>query len=883
MGGSHRLLGAGLGKDRRAGAGLAVDLGRARVAGALKGRGGIHLRIGNRRGVAADVQHRAQEVLVHGVDERAEGGIGLLLVLDERVALAKAAQADAGLEVVHLLQVGHPAGVDDAQHHLGGETLGNLGAEVVGALGVQVAHVLVGGGHDLGGVGLVGNLGHAVVAGELLEPGTQTVEVPVLHGRALGAELAHLALDGGARDLAHVLGQVLAVEDLVALLVDDLALLVHDVVVVEDALTHGVVDLLDLALGALDGLADHASLERHVGRHVGLLHELADAVHAVGAEQTHEVVLERKVELGLARIALTAGTPAELVVDATALMALGADDGQAAGGEHALALLGALLLSGLLGGGNLLGGGDVDGGACGGELLLGQLVGVATEQDVGTTASHVGGDCDGALAAGLGHDLSLTLVELGVQDLVVDAALVEHAGKLLGALDGDGAHQHGLSLGVALGDVRRDGLELVLDAAVDAVVVVDTHDGLVGRNLGDGELVDLAELGVLGHGGARHAGELVVETEVVLQGDGGERLVLLADEHALLGLHGLVQALGPTTALHDAARELVDDLDLAVEDDVVLVAVEHVLGLERLLEVVGELAGEVGVNLGAETLLDGAQALLGGRDGVLGLVHDVIAVGLGHRAAQRVALGLLAAGEAADGTRELLVGVGRLSTGAGDDQRRTGLVDEDGVDLVDDGEAVAALHAHVGAGHHVVAQVVEAELGVGAIGDVGGVGRPLVGERHAVLQQAHAHAEELVELAHPLGVTASEVVVDRDDVDALAGDGVEVARERGDEGLALARLHLGDGATVQGDAADDLHVEVTHAKHAVRGLAADGKGLRKQVVERLAVGIALAEDVSLTGKFLVVHRGVGVCELVDLVGNCLVLLQLLVRTNGENL
>ncbi len=74
---------------------------------------------------------------------------------------------------------------------------------------------------------------------------------------------------------------------------------------------------------------------------------------------------------------------------------------------------------------------------------------------------------------------------------------------------------------------------------------------------------------------------------------GGQRLVLLANQNAFLGLDGLVQALGPAPTLHDAAGELVDDLDLAVHDDVVLVAVEHVLGLERLLEVVGKLAGEV--------------------------------------------------------------------------------------------------------------------------------------------------------------------------------------------------------------------------------------------------------------------------------------------------
>ena len=210
---------------------------------------------------------------------------------------------------------------------------------------------------------------------------------------------------------------------------------------------------------------------------------------------------------------------------------------------------------------------------------------------------------------------------------------------------------------------------------------------------------------------------------------------------------------------------------------------------------------------------------------MLGLVHDVVAVRLGHGATQRVALGLLGTREAADRARELLVRVGRLGARTGDDERRARLVDEDGVHLVDDRVAMAALHAHVGASDHVVAQVVEAKLGVGAVRDVGGVRRCLGVERHAVLEQAHLHAQEVVELAHPLGVAAGQVVVDRDDVDALARERVEVAGQRGDERLALARLHLGDHATMQGDATDDLDVEVAHAQDAVGRLARRGERL----------------------------------------------------------
>jgi hypothetical protein len=49
-----------------------------------------------------------------------------------------------------------------------------------------------------------------------------------------------------------------------------------------------------------------------------------------GGEEAHQLVLEGQVEAALARVALAAGAAAELVVDAAALVALGAEHVQAA-------------------------------------------------------------------------------------------------------------------------------------------------------------------------------------------------------------------------------------------------------------------------------------------------------------------------------------------------------------------------------------------------------------------------------------------------------------------------------------------------------------------------------------------------------------------------
>ena len=112
----------------------------------------------------------------------------------------------------------------------------------------------------------------------------------------------------------------------------------------------------------------------------------------------------------------------------------------------------------------------------------------------------------------------------------------------------------------------------------------------------------------------------------------------------------------------------------------------------------------------------------------------------------------------------------------------------------------------------------------------------------------------VVDRPHPVRVALREVLVDRDDVRALARQRVQVRRQRRDQRLALAGAHFGDLALVQHHAADQLHVEMPQAERAARGLADDGERLGQQVVERLAGGELLAELDGLRGEVGVRER-----------------------------
>ena len=151
----------------------------------------------------------------------------------------------------------------------------------------------------------------------------------------------HVGRDHVVDHVLDLVVQVLAVEHPPALGVDDLALLVQHLVVLEDVLADLGVLALDLGLRALDLPGDHLGLDRHVLGDVEAVHDRLDRA---GAEPPHQLVLQRQVEPGLARVTLPAGAAAQLVVDAAGVVPLGAEHVEPAGLDDLVGLLVAGLL-----------------------------------------------------------------------------------------------------------------------------------------------------------------------------------------------------------------------------------------------------------------------------------------------------------------------------------------------------------------------------------------------------------------------------------------------------------------------------------------------------------------------------------------------------------
>src|SRR5215468_8048491 len=260
----------------------------------------------------------------------------LALELETIVLLRVAAQVNALAQVVHGCQVLAPVLVELAQHDLL----------------FHVAHDRRADPRHLGVVGLVQGA-HDALAQRfgaelrlLLQPEgrvdagveialhrcAQCLEIPVLLGGLARQVLIEQRTDRVLHQPVNGVGEILGPHDLRALRVDHLTLIVGHVVEQQQVLADVEVVRLDLALRLLDLAGEHAALDDLAFLHAGHLQQALRAQRV--AEDAHEVIFHRQIETARARVALPAGSAAQLVVDAARFVALGTDDVESAGADH---------------------------------------------------------------------------------------------------------------------------------------------------------------------------------------------------------------------------------------------------------------------------------------------------------------------------------------------------------------------------------------------------------------------------------------------------------------------------------------------------------------------------------------------------------------------
>ena len=111
-----------------------------------------------------------------------------------------------------------------------------------------------------------------------------------------------------------------------------------------------------------------------------------------------------------------------------------------------------------------------------------------------------------------------------------------------------------------------------------------------------------------------------------------------------------------------------------------------------------------------------------------------------------------------------------------------------------------------------------------------------LGVGQAVDDDADVHAEEAVDLSHPVGIAAGQVIIHGNDMHALAGDRIQVSRQGCSQRLAFAGAHFGDLAVMQHHSADQLHIVMAHPQYPRARLAHNRKCFGQEGIQRFALG-----------------------------------------------
>ena len=153
-----------------------------------------------------------------------------------------------------------------------------------------------------------------------------------------------------------------------------------------------------------------------------------------------------------------------------------------------------------------------------------------------------------------------------------------------------------------------------------------------------------------------------------------------------------------------------------------------------------------------------------------------------------------------------------------DDQRRTCLINERRIHVIDDGKVAMLLHLLSRAEFHVVAQIIESELARRTVDHLALIGGQLLflGLHMARMDGPHGQSQRPEEWEGPITIALDEIVIDGNDMNLLPFQGCEVTRKRGDDRFPLAGLHLRDSTFIQNHGADDLHIKGPSAVRRLR-------------------------------------------------------------------
>ena len=223
----------------------------------------------------------------------------------------------------------------------------------------------------------------------------------------------------------------------------------------------------------------------------------------------------------------------------------------------------------------------------------------------------------------------------------------------------------------------------------------------------------------------------------MLEGDGSRGLALPLHLHMFLSLYRLMQTVRIPPSGHDAPGELVHDQHLIVLHHIVLIPEHQIMSPQGQYDIMLYLQIlRVGIILDVKELLHLLYARLREIDDLVLFVDDEVPCLLLHHAHDGIHLGQLLhvlspMHTSGQKIAHLIEGCG-LAALARYDQRRSGLVDQHRVHLVDDAIVEIPQHQLLLVKHHIVPEIIKTQLIAGHISNIAGIGVPALLGGHTV-------------------------------------------------------------------------------------------------------------------------------------------------------
>ena len=344
-------------------------------------------------------------------------------------------------------------------------------------------------------------------------------------------------------------------------------------------------------------------------------------------------------------------------------------------------------------------------------------------------------------------------------------------------------------------DILNHSLELLLFGLVDYIGEIRPQERAIGWNNSNVKLVDLVKLFSFGICRPGHTGQFTVHAEIVLEGNRRQGLVFIFDLDPFLGFYRLMQAVRPAATRHEASGELINDHDFAVFHHIIHVNFVHHMGSQRLVHMVKNLdVARVIQVVNLEQLLYFQYALFcQGR--ALGLFVDCEVSGVLFTLTGkgiRLDFNDFTFFKLGNDAVDYIIFVRRIFGRARNDQRRPGFVDQDRVNLVNDGIIEPALNIVIQIKLHIVAKVIESEFIICSVGNVGRIVYPALLIFNTMDDDSHGQSQKSVQFAHPLRIAFCQIIIDCNDMDTFAGNGIEVGGQGGNQRFTLTGLHFGN-------------------------------------------------------------------------------------------